>query len=474
MLNFQSLRKKYKGTIFDIDNDKLITNIKFHNHVENSKTLFHQSGIVEGSIVLLSTHSSVMFMYCFCGLVEIGAIPLIASKNITAMELDYYKNNYTINYIVSDFLNGKIVVHIGDADVYIQACNNELFTGKQLINKYGTVILHPTSGTTGCSKLCIRTEEACIWEPVNHLQTVGFSYSKILCMLQLNHAYGFGSAFLLGLLCSSDFYIMSEVNFKKIVRILTEYEIDYFPANSAVLNMLTKMKKVDKIHIPKNMLNAGFALNTEIARSFYHKFGVYIKSSYGSTETGEICIQTEDAILEFGNVGKPLVNTKIKLIPTEDGAMNVLGVNNPSMLKGYLLKGNKIEDDIFLEGNYVSTKDVVEEKNNSQIVLKARINDVINLFGIKVIPSEIEQVLLTVREIEDIYVYSEIDCHGTERMLIMVQTKLSKSKVWEICREMLPFNKMPSNIFIGEIPRNSLGKIKKDKLPHIGKGVRNV
>lgn len=474
-IGFESVFENYKGRIHDVDRKVVIENGELKGLKGLVTNFFKNQGVCALERVALVMGSSTGFIASFFALVEIGAVPLLLSKHTTVYELERFNEKYGISWIVSDCMRWEDLDKVFPNNAGVDFVTENYKWGIKRINEKAELsnnlkgtVLQPTSGSTGEVKLCVRDEYGCLAEPLNHLETSGMqSAGNVFCPLPLNHAYGFGTAFLLSIISSSNLILLNELDPRKVINILKEYQVSMFTGVPSVLDLLTKIKISTHIYIPGNILSAGAILDKELSIKFYSRFKSYIHPSYGSTETGEICYEREDIISETGSVGKPLNQTKIRIDNNEDG-LGQVSVCNPSRMLGYLKQDGAIDYSSFSEEFWLPTGDLGHIDCSNRLILKGRLNNIINVFGVKVNPIEVEGVIKNLPGIIDAHVYAGKHRSGSDLVFAMVQCKgtLEERQIINMCKERLATQKVPSKIFVvDKIPRNQSGKIISSQLP---------
>jgi acyl-CoA synthetase (AMP-forming)/AMP-acid ligase II len=462
---FSKCVSSYQGTIYDYDRKIRLKPDQFRNMVTYFIDEIEKITNCRNMFVLISMSNSLNFMACFFGVLSADAIPIIVSKNLSSAELTAYSKKCNPNIILSDYhlkSNEKYFCVLDDS-IYYSVLHEGVRYGTMLKEKYGVFILHPTSGTTGESQLCVRDEKGCIAEPLNHIATYsGEKITSMLCMLPLNHAYGFGSAFLLGMIESYDMYLISEFNPRKIIHVLEDEKIDYMPANPVVLDLLLRTKTKASFQVPHFIISAGSVLKSELVKRFYDRFGVYVKASYGSTETGEICLQRENGVYPEGCVGHHLKRTKVDILKMDE--IGVLYVNNPSLMNGYLRPDFTVDSSLIGEDGFFPTKDIATQDSTGMITLCGRLNDVINIYGVKIVPREIEDIISQLPSVKEVYVYGKANDKGYEVINAIIDTTSSMEEILDFCRSKLNRQKIPQNIYLQPIPKSETGKILRNLL----------
>ena len=115
------------------------------------------------------------------------------------------------------------------------------------------------------------------------------------------------------------------------------------------------------------------------------------RQTFGTSELGIVRVKSESRNSLFMKIGGEGVETRI--------INNVLQIRSQSCMLGYL---NAISP--FNNEGWYNTNDVVEEKNG-YYKITGRIDDVINVGGLKFMPSEVERVALNFPNVSLVKVY---------------------------------------------------------------------
>ena len=122
-----------------------------------------------------------------------------------------------------------------------------------------------------------------------------------------------------------------------------------------------------------------------------------------------------------------------------------------------------------IENGWLKTSDIGHLDEEGYLYLNGRIDDMINVGGEKVIPSEIEMV---VNELEGIKEAVAVGIpHNTFGQVVKLfakknnESKIQESEIIRYCVKKLERYKVPVSIqFVDEFPRTEYGKIKRYKL----------
>lgn len=468
-MNYNSLLQNYRGTIYDLDSRFSADKTKLQSLIEENVGLLETAGVSKLQRVALVVNSSFQFIVHYFALIKTGAVPVLMSKYSTRFELEKCDEHYGIHWILTDNFALEKLVSFEVDKIHTISFNNDIYKynliclneDAPLFTSLEGMILQPTSGSTGEVKFCVRDEYGCLAEPINHMETTGFKNGHIFCPLPLNHAYGFGTAFLLAFVTSSDLTLLNEFNPRKVLRVFEEYDINMFTGTSAVYDIIRKMKIDDPSILPEYLVSAGAPLAEDVAVEYFERFHRTIYPSYGSTETGEMCLERESIISPNGSTGTPLRQTKLRIEAVNE-TCGQIWVKNPSIMVGYLKRDGSVDNGLIREDGYFPTGDLGYFNENGRLVLNGRLKRMINVFGIKVNPTEVEEALFEIKGIKDAYVYAGKHRSGSDIVVAEVacDLELTELEIIRECKKRLTTQKVPSKIFkVDKIPRNSSGKI---------------
>ena len=134
---------------------------------------------------------------------------------------------------------------------------------------------------------------------------------------------------------------------------------------------------------------------------------------------------------------------------------------------GYLNPDGTIDKSLIREGNYFPTGDLGYFDEQGRLILQGRLKNMINVFGIKVNPVEVEKVIREIEGVTDVYVYAGKHRSGSDLVFAEVSGSkdLTESNIIEYCRNKMTMQKVPSKVFlVDKVPRNASGKIIRDRL----------
>jgi long-chain acyl-CoA synthetase len=235
-----------------------------------------------------------------------------------------------------------------------------------------------------------------------------------------------------------------------------------FPTVPAYFQALLKMSQPpawpDRLRL---VISAGAVLPCATAAQFRETYGRQVHAFYGSSECGGIAYDREGGAAERGTVGTPVDGVRVVLKPLgRDEGLVV--VESAGVADGYLP-----EPDARLGDGRFETTDIATWQG-SELMLRGRVDRVINLRGRKVDPSEIEHVLAALDGVDEAVVVCVASPRGEEIVRAVVACaagRLDYQRVTAWCRRKLADHKVPRSVIIVDaIPRTSRGKIDRAAL----------
>jgi acyl-coenzyme A synthetase/AMP-(fatty) acid ligase len=333
--------------------------------------------------------------------------------------------------------------------------------------------LHPTSGTTGRPKLAARPGPAAVAEARHYVDTIGIDERDlVLCTVPMSHAYGFGMCTMVPLLSGADLATLRRFTPSGALRALREHPVTVYPTAPFALEMLLAEGGGAMPVAPRCITSAGAPLPERTAVQARESWGSTVRPLYGTTETGGISVACSDHDPSAASsVGPPMRGVSIELRgdPDEGDDANDLGagrlwIRSTSVMAGYL--GDEGIDRSRVADGWFDTGDMAFLDDAGTINLRGRASEVINVFGMKVLPSEVEEVIALMPAIKEVKVYGATDTMGYPSVRAAVVGDLQEKDVRAHCREHLTSYKRPDKVVIlDRLPRTPSGKIVLAELP---------
>ena len=477
---------QFRGSIFDLDNNCRLDACGFAIGWNDLAKQLGKRGLLAGQIVVIAVHNGPLFPAALAAVLSHGATPLLLHGSTPLLELVRHARKVGSSFLLrepcstsqldeSGVERAEIVVAGSESDkLFATAAWYQLEASCEIgfSPNLGGVPLHPTSGTTGESKLAARAGHCCMKEVEHIIHTIEARQSdRFLICVPMSHAYGYGMGTMVPIVANATIMTMRHFNPRAALRALFKHEITIFPAAPAMLDLMLKVGAWPNPP-PRLILAAGSPLSEKTATEFRNKVNARVRLLYGTTESGTISISTSEEAEQPGCVGKPMHGIEVQLQPLKDaasdahGEIGLLHVRSSSMMSGYY-KSNCRELETVPQG-WFNTGDLAKIDPSGAIHLVGRAKEIIDVSGLKVIPKEVEDVLAAIDGVIEVAVYAGKHRSGCDivKAAIVASRELPISEVRGHCEQRLVAYKRPEIVTqLSFLPRSPSGKILRDQLP---------
>lgn len=277
--------------------------------------------------------------------------------------------------------------------------------------------------------------------------------------LLMDHFGGFNT--IMALLSSgSQIITISQRSVDTVLNAIEKHNVELFPTTPSFLSMivaselwqnkdLSRLKRITygTEIMPKTLLN-------RVSKIFPH---CTLQQTYGLSEVGVLRTRSKSNNSIGIEIGGPGFDFEIR--------NNILWIKSEYSMEGYLNAPSPFDNN-----GWMNTQDVVE-LDGEFIIIKGRNSDIINVGGQKVYPSEVEDAILEINEIEDVVVYGEenillgqsVACRVKCRPLEDNEKRKLKKRIRTFCKSKLAPFKVPVRIQFtsGEIVSPRQKKIRR-------------
>jgi acyl-coenzyme A synthetase/AMP-(fatty) acid ligase len=314
---------------------------------------------------------------------------------------------------------------------------------KDIIAEDNSGIVLFSSGTTGKPKLMAHNFSNLIgsFKAPRRQRKLRF-----ILFLMFDHIGGLNT--LLGCLNNgSSMVIPSDRNPEMILNLIETEEIQVLPTSPTFLNLMLQVENFDNYNMSSLKL---ITYGTEkMPQVLLNKINTLIPSvkllqTFGTSETGILKTQSKSSSSLYFKIVDDEVDYRIE--------NNQLFIKSKVSVKGY----KDLESDKFDKEGWFTTGDLVEVDNEGYLKIIGRINDVINVGGLKVLPVEIEDVLNQIDEVIDSTVFARANAITGQIVCakITIKAGTDKQKLKKLirieCAKKLDKYKVPAKIIFDD------------------------
>lgn len=331
-------------------------------------------------------------------------------------------------------------------------------------------VLHLTSGTYGAQKIVVR--------PIANLEDEASGVANRLCLMSESRvlittplAHSFGCGLWRSVICAgSTLYAPTSGDIMTrligIRRILKDHSIDSMFGVPYLFRVLARENLSCRNPLVK-CFAGGEALTSDIASRWYSSTGLALKQEYGLGEGGIVTLA--DMISPSNSIGQSLPGLQLKIKDADSMGRGELIVYRSNPPLQYLF-GESSET--FQSDGGIRTGDIVET-DGSDWYFRGRIKSIIVVAGLKAVPSEIEDAIRDLVDVEDVAVIGVKDAITGERpkAFIVPKKRMSSNDVKHLYIDLhrkLDSYKVPKEIrLVQKLPRTMSGKIDRAALKEI-------
>ncbi len=475
--------ERYRGTFVDLDAGLVVDAADFHAARFQLAERLSSLGLSPGERVVVSVGNGPQFVVTLLSVLAVGGSPLLVHAKTPAAELKRTALRYGAHLVLSDecpladLEAAGLPIAALSAGEWLRLGAGKIDPGLSGFNggyvELAGVPLHPTSGTTGVPKVAVRPGLAATEEARHYIETIGITADDtIMAIAPMCHAYAYGMCVMVPLLSGASIVSMRGFQASKVFQAVGDHAVTILPAVPAMLDVLL-FGAGDRLRgAARTVLSAGSPLSERTAERFHGKSGLRVRPLYGTTETGGITVAPPGELQIAGScVGPPMEGVEVQVRPHPAHADSQPGVGrlfirSSSMMAGYL--GTDGIDASMLTDGWFETGDLARLDDSGFIHLLGREAEVINVEGLKVIPSEVEEVIAAIPGVVEVKVYAGTRKSGGQyiKAAVVVDNGLDVQVIRAHCERNLVYYKRPERILpLDALPRSAAGKILREQLP---------
>jgi bile acid-coenzyme A ligase len=426
-----------------------------------------QRGIAEGSLVAITLPNDLEHVRSTIAAWKLGATVLPLDPQLTEHEWRQLIEHAHPGLVIGGRPDAVTPASLRTADV----------SADPLPSTAGPRSVHCTGGSTGRPRIIVREKP---WAyrrdelPSEGDRQIGLDVGQVqLSMVSLHHA-GFTKLYH-GLVLDHTIVLLTRFVPAEVLRLIEEYRVNYFVVVPAQMRFILESRALTSTDVSSitTVHQSSAACPEPVKRAWMEAFGPEtLYEGYSSQERiGAVWIRGDEWLEHPGSVGRSTF-TEFRII-TETGADAPVGTVGTVYMRSpfsrqptYVGEGPPLPE---MDGFY-SLDDLGFLDEEGYLHLVGRDNDMINVGGIKVYPTEVENVLHAHPEVAEAVVVSRPDDNlGQSVHAIIVpadwRNPPDPDDLAAYCRTALSPAKRPRSYeFRSIIQRNTAGKIQRTHL----------
>lgn len=418
--------ENYSNNIAIIEGERKITYKDLGDLLTRCRQFFSNQGVKKGDNIAVHMGNHSEFIVVFLSLVTMGAVPILMLSAQKENEIRGIVQVATPKLYIYDAAVSVWDSLVTDENKELKGIEKTIFT--TIIENLGTenqkeethkeeiipedlAFLLLSGGTTGIPKLIPRTHGDYLYNVKRITERLLVTQESVfLSVLPMAHNFALGNPGILGTLCSGGTVVVcNDIAAMEIFSLIEEAKVTFTAFVPSILKMCLEYRKLDDgndISSLQQVLVGGAMLPEETARQVDLAFGGKLIQVFGTAE-GLICTNSMDDSYEtrVSCQGKPISEyDEIKIVDSngkevESGGIGELITRGPYTIRGYYRLPDN--DRYFNKEGFYLSGDKVKKLEDGNIKIVGRVKEQINRAGEKIMPSELEELIIKHPDIMD-------------------------------------------------------------------------
>jgi len=479
-LTIQKFAKETPEAIAFIVNDEKCTYAYLAECNRRAALYLKNRGVEPGDRIIVEADHILSYVYFWYGIQLMGATFVPVEKNTPSLRMQEIASELEAKAIVSltareDLPEGWAL----DAVMEDILKTDDSFEGVDPDPETLAEILF-TTGTTGKSKGVMVSFSNQINIALAGIETTNIKQDNVwLIPTPMNHAAGLRKAHIAMAVGSTVCMLEGFRNFKQYFKTIHDHNVTalYLPPSAIHLLLAVASKNLAELKDQLRFIYSSSTAYPEPDKEKMRKLlpNVYMYNCFGGSEVGvistdEFCVSGGSQYR--GSVGKPNSLSEIVLLD-EDGNVitdsspdkpGLVAVRSKSVMKGYWNEP-ELTAQVIKDGMLVMS-DLCYFAPNGELIHLGRSNDTINLGGLKVAPTEVEETVMRVPCVDECLLIATAQGNALKLLVVLKEgMTLDEDAIRETIAKNLEPYKMPKHIVvIDEIVKTFNGKTDRKKM----------
>ena len=418
---FKSFNSK-NAIVFE---DRIYSYKEFIKQIKDYKNILDKHNISSKVVVILGDYSFYN-LALFFAIYENKNIIVPITSNIKKVQDDFIEESFCQTIIKTD-----------EKNLLIQNLKT-IFSHNMIDNlreKNSSGLILFSSGSTGKPKAMVHNLDTLI----DSFKDKKEKSMNMLVFLMFDHIGGLNTVF--NALCMGACLIIPKIkDAKTICELIEKYKIMVLPSSPTFLNLILISQEYKNYDLSSlRMITYGTeTMPQSLLLKLKEVFPkVKFLQTFGTSETGISTTSSKSSNSLFMKLED--INGEYKIVENE------LWLRSKTQVLGYL----NASMDSFTSDGWFKTGDLVEV-DGEYIKIIGRAKEVINVGGQKVLPAEVESIILEMEEISDCMVYGEKNAITGQTVVCDVVLNKNieniKKRVRVFCKDRLDAYKIPTKV----------------------------
>jgi feruloyl-CoA synthase len=468
---------------------------EFAELTRRAASVLRAQGIGAGDRVALLCLNTPGFLIAMFGAWRVGAAVVPINHKLQAPEIDYVLQHSASRLCLVDGALASVAMRVEHAAAWIatDSASEGMPLFEDLLAQASACADHAppapdtlaeilyTSGTTGKAKGCLHTHGNVLVTALSAAAGTGLTRNeRTLIAMPVWHSSPLNNWLLGTLLMGGSVVLLREYAPKAFLETLAQERISFtFGAPIAFLAPLSVVPDVKAYDFSAMRMwtYGGGPLGVDMARKLAESYGTdRFVQVYGMTESGPLgtMLHPEEAIAKAGSIGRsglPGVSLEVR---TADGSRCAAGevgeihMRSPAVMKGYL-DNPEASAAAFDDHGWYRTGDLARIDEDGYLFIVDRLRDMIITGGENVYSKEVEDVLSSHPDVQDVAVIGRPHPEWGETVTAVLVARAGRALDGDALRSFLEPRlaryKIPRAYELRDaLPRTATGKLLKHAL----------
>jgi malonyl-CoA/methylmalonyl-CoA synthetase len=321
-----------------------------------------------------------------------------------------------------------------------------------------------TSGTTDSPKGAVLSHANLLAGS----ESVGLAWrwtaaDRLVLALPLFHAHGLCVGLHGTLLAGASAVLVPGFEVEAILDASAEHDASMFFGVPTMYHRLAQSPRVRELARLRLCVSGSAPLPADLHQTLAERGGQQVLERYGMTETLMLVSNPYEGERRPGTVGFPLPGVELRLSDGQEGEIQVRGAN---VFAGYWERPQATAESF--TGGWFRTGDLASMDPDGYIRIRGRSKELIISGGLNVYPREVEEVLVSNPDVAEVAVVGTPSDEWGEVVTAFVvpagKQLTAESRLAYASERLGPLHRPRHVHFVGDLPRNALGKVVKHEL----------